>query len=424
MKNEKPLLRIILLCLPLLLISSAQCDSEIAPDQFAGSDGLLNEKELIEYLLVHDNKSFKDVWKAKPSSREITNEGGNLEQAKKKKSVKWELIQIKDREKSSGPYTPQQIQRKQINTKVGYAKRGLIGESILSEDNKTKYGPIRLRQKFEDWDKNIKSVGGASISYSNNRIEETGTWLSQGSLIYPIAYFEEPVDPTKEEKVYSKLALLPSITWEYHSVSSSSEADTKNLTFQLPVYYTILHNIQNNNKDISGDPTGLMSWRSEFYFSPYYLTDFDFDGAMVGANLTYEPILWISKFHTGSWVKLFKKSDIAYLFRIIPGLTYGRVLTESSYINRQEKDDMFALTTSLELRFKLFGKSSPWEVFGTYDLWYVFSGDSDGYADIFEAGSTWWFNDNVGLELKYQKGDTILTNTEIDLVTLNLQLRL
>lgn len=55
---------------------------------------------------------------------------------------------------------------------------------------------------------------------------------------------------------------------------------------------------------------------------------------------------------------------------------------------------------------------------------YDFSGDSEGYLDKLETGSTWWFNDNVGLDLKYQKGDKILSNKEIDLVTLNLELKL
>ncbi len=418
MKNEKTLLKTIFICLPLLFASSLAFAAEVTPDQFAGSDGLLDEKELIEFLLVHNKKSFQDVWEQEPSSREIANEGGNLEQAKKKKLLKWKLLEIKDTERSIGPYTPQQIQPKQIDSTVEYTKPGLFGKPRISKDEKTKYGPIRLRQKFEDWDKELVSIGGASISYSSNQIDKTETWGSQGSIIYPIAHYKERISPDEEGVVSSELALLPSIQWKY-----TSAADIENLAFKLPVYYSALHNIV-PNLDASGNPTGLVSWLSEFYFSSFYLTDFNFDGAMLGAELTYEPILSISGFKTGSWVNLFKKSDIVYLFRVMPGLNYSRVLSESSFIDREENDDMFAITGSLELRFKLFGSSSPWEIYSTYDLIYDLNGDSDGYSEIFEVGSTWWFTDNVGLELKYEKGDTPLTNEEIDLVTLNLQLRL
>lgn len=298
-----------------------------------------------------------------------------------------------------------------------YTKKGLIGEPLLSKDGTMQYGPIRLRQKVEDWNKDIvvTGLGGASVSYAHDRIEKTGTWQSQGSLIYPIEYVGEGVNYAGD----LKFALLPSVTWDYYSVDSSSRADTEDLTFRIPVYCTFMHDIQ-HNEDTPSD-AGLMYWRSEFYFSPYYLTDFDFDGAMVGLELNYEPILGISQFHTGSWVKLLKESDIAYLFRIIPGLTYGRVLEESPYINREENDDILALTTSLEVRFKLFGKSSPWEIYGTYDLWYDFNEETDEYSDILKIGSTWWFNEHIGMDIKYQKGDTILTNREIDLMTLNLQ---
>ncbi len=191
----------------------------------------------------------------------------------------------------------------------------------------------------------------------------------------------------------------------------------------MPANYTLNHEIEGMGNTILN---------SYFYFAPFYLTDFDFDGAMVGAQFTYEPKLNINGFQIGWWHGLCPDCDyvdkwpglIFYRFRIMPGLTYGHVLSESSFIDRQEKDDLFAATAYVELRFKLFEASLPVEVYGTYEFSYDFIGDVDGYSDELELGGTLWLNKNVGLDLKYQKGNTQLTNQEIDLLTLNLQLRL
>ena len=279
-----------------------------------------------------------------------------------------------------------------------YTILGVIGKPHISEDEDTEYGPIKIRQKFEDWSRDIYDVKGASISYSDDRIGNTGTWMTKGSVIYPII----------SERVFSDLAVLPSIQW-------NRETDViDELTFQLPVNYSVSHKVPED-----------IQWSSEFYLSAFYLTDFDFDGEMIGAELTYEPIIQIGKqFQTGNWHSLFGGTDITYLLRVIPGLTYSRILSEGLYIDREEKDDMFAVTGKLELGFMPFGKHTSWDIRGTYNFMYDFMGDSNGYSDQWSLSSTWWMHRNIGLELEYQKGDTALTNIEIDLVTLSLRLRL
>ncbi len=279
-----------------------------------------------------------------------------------------------------------------------YTILGVIGESYISKDGDTEYGPILLRQKFEDWSKDIYDVKGASISYSNDRIENTGIWMTKGSAIYPI----------KSDGVFSELTVLPSIQW-------NRETDViDELTFHLPVNYHVSHKVPED-----------IQWSSEFYLSLFYLTDFDFDGEMIGAELTYEPIIQIGRqFQTGSWHSLLGGTDITYLLRVIPGFTYSRILSESLYIDREKNDDMFAVTGKLELGFMPFGKYTSWDIRGTYNFMYDFIEDSDGYSDQWSVSSTWWMHKNVGLELEYQKGDTALTNIEIDLVKLSLKLRL
>ncbi len=321
------------------------------------------------------------------------------------------LTYAKDENKSDSNNTISKLAKLTYKTKV-------------SKDTNSTFGPVRLREKYEDWDKGLKEVDGAFISYANDRIEDTGIWQSKGALIYPISKRYQPRRDSEDwnKFVYTKLALLPTIKW-------NRQANTEELSFYLPIDYAISHRVR-RERDSSGNLKGLAQWRDDYYFSLSYMTDFDFEGAMINVEFKYEPtVMFGERFKTGSWHGLMDNSNrestgIVYLLRIIPGLIYSRVLSESAYIDRQEHDNIFAITTSLELRFKLFGKSSPWEVYGTYNIWYDFSGDLDGYSDILKIGSTWWLNDNVGLSLKYEKGDTPLTNKEIDLVTLNLQLRL
>ncbi len=299
-----------------------------------------------------------------------------------------------------------------------YTISGLIGQSFKSEDNNTEYGPIKIRQKVEDWRiKDITKVNGASISYFDDRIENSGTWATQGSIIYPIVGTKQRKNPTSSGPVYEEWALLPSIQW-------ARDTNQNELSFKLPISYYVSHTV-NRKRDTSGKLVGLSEWNDNFYVTPFYMTDFSFEGAMIGVELTYEPIIQVgSQFQTGSWISPFENSDIAYLFRVIPGINYSRVLSESSFIERKENDGKLAITAKLELGFMPFGENIPWEIHGTYDLSYDFTGDSNAYLDKWTANTTWWITDNVGLDLKYEKGDTPLTEKEIDLVTLNFEFRL
>ncbi len=296
----------------------------------------------------------------------------------------------------------------------------LTYKTIVSKDTNSIFGPIRLREKYEDWDKELREVDGAFISYSNDRIEDTGIWQSKGALIYPISKIYQPGRDSKDwdRLVFTKLALLPTIQW-------NKQANSEKLSFYLPIDYAVHHRIKTKN-----DSSGLTEWRDDYYFSLSYMTDFDFEGAMLNVELAYEPtIRFGERFKTGSWHGLMDNSNrentgVIYLLRIIPGLTYSRVLSESAFIDRAENDDIFGATASLELRFKLFGDDSPWDIYGKYDFLYDFTGVLDGYSDRWSAGTVWWITENVGLDLNYEKGDIALTNKEIDLLTLKLRLRL
>lgn len=297
----------------------------------------------------------------------------------------------------------------------------LYNARVFKDINIT-FGPILVREKYEDWSKELKDVGGAYISYTNDRAEDTGIWQSKGALIYPISttYHPERNSDDWERLNYIKLALLPTIKW-------NRQADMEVLSFYLPVDYAVSHNVYDSYGNLKGLAT---KWRDDYYFSLSYMTDFDFEGAMINVEFTYEPtVKFGQRFQIGSWHGLMdngnkESTEIVYLLRIIPGLTYSRVLSESAFFDREENDNLLGVTGSVELRLKLLGRDSPWDIYGKYDFLYDFAGDSSGYADRWDAGATCWINENVGLDLNYEKGDIALTNKEVDLVTLKLKLRI
>lgn len=291
----------------------------------------------------------------------------------------------------------------------------LLGEPKKYRD--TEYGPIFLRNKAEDWKKNIDAVSGASISYFDDRIEDSQTWATEGSIIYPITRTWQRNNNDQESPVYTELALIPSIAWV-------RDTNRNELKFQLPVSYFVSHNIK-RRRDTQGKLVGLQQWEDYFQLKPYYLTDFDFDGMIIGAELTYEPTIQIgSKFQIGSWISPFDESEVAYILHIIPSLNYSRVLSESSFINRKEHDDKFVIATHIELKFKPFGKKTPWEIGGEYKFLYDFSKDIDSYSNYWSTNAKWWFTKNIGMKLKYEKGNIPLTDKEVDLTTLSVEFRI
>ena len=410
------------------------------PEDFAGDDDVLNEKELVKFLLTNRKITYEKIHMQKVSKIQIENANGNIEYAKMKNVVIWDLLEIKDYIGDDPPYTPLQInaylnnttveeqQQNESNDSNKYSIKGLINKPYINK-NKTKIiGPILLRQKFEDWKKGkLKSIEGVKISYSENRLKDDRTWITKGSMIYPVRFSSgsQKKDLNQSEKtIFSESALLPTIKWNYVDISNDDNKDLEELTFQLPWYLEIMHNIE-NDFDKLGKPLSLSSFLSEFYISPFYTTDFDLDGEIIGLSLTYEPIVQIgTRFQTGSWHQFSKFWLPAYLFRIIPGLNYSHVLTDGDFINRDDNDDAFGITTSIEFGIQPFGDEVPWELKIAYDLFYDFTGEDDGYFNKFLAKMNYWFTENAGLTIDYQDGDDFISKKEVDLITFGLQVRM
>lgn len=400
--------------------------ASVQPENFTGNDDILDEKELIDFLLVYQGISFKKIWEWEVSEAEVAAEDGNVDQAKKKKEVKFLLADIKGIIGGPPPYKPIEITAYLENETVEDVERVRAeadeatkeGEQDKKESN-WKYGPILFREKLEDWDKKLKDIDGSTISYSDDRLDDIQTWKTEGNLIYPYIFFNE----TSEKELYKTRAILPSIKWKYNDLSKSDNEDIEELTFQISWFTRILHKLA-QYPDESGEIRDYRTWRSEFYFTPFYTTDFEFEGEIIGASITYEPIVQLGRFNTGSWHSLFGTLDSAYLLRFIPGGTYSHVLTEGEFANREESDNLLGITAHFEFGLRPFGKNVPWEVKLAYGILYDFTGEDEGYFENFTAKLSYWFSDNAGLTLGYEDGDQFLTKKKIDLISLGFEVRL
>ncbi|MEH0020748.1 MAG: hypothetical protein V6Z89_13910 [Desulfobacter sp.] len=407
------------------LVQPINLFGEIKPDQFTNADGVLTENELIEFFLVHYKITYQDVFTQKVP-KPFTNAEGNIQQAKKKFSVMDKLTEMEIKY-GIPPYEPIMVYAYIKNKTVKQIRREeaqAFGAESQPEKKYWTYGPIKIRDKFEDWNSDIKGVKGSTLAYSDNREKDNSTWATKGNLIFPIQFFKEG-DGADSEYNYAESALLPSIKWNYFDLNGGGGNDSESLTFQLPWYTRFSHKIVPVIDQDSGLPVGLASWASEFYITTIYNTDFDHDGEIVGTSFTYEPIIRVGQnFQTGSWLSLPTiRPPIGYLFRFIPGGIYSHVLSEGPYIKREENDDALGVTTSMELRIKPFGLNSPWEFRTDYELFHDFTGGDDGYFDKWEIALNYWFNDYVALSLEHQNGDDFLTKDEVDLITVGFQVR-
>ena len=405
----------------LLLCTSPHCLTyarSLNPQDFGNIDNLLGEQELVEFFIIHQNITYKKVWELDPEKLPPSWDRDD-EYNRKKFLVEPDLDEMKAKFMDSGPYTPIQVQAYIENTTV---------EEILSrttpeppgEKKSWNVATPKIRQKVEDWNKK-PNVDGVTI----NDLNDNHSWTTSGSIILPVTYYTD--SGLYRNESYSNRAFLPAIRWNYYDISDDDSKKKEELTLQLPLYARIAHKIIPRMDKATGEPVepvGLASWSSEYYFTPFYTTDFDFNGEIIGINLTYEPIIHVGKgFQTGSWHKFSRTGTTAYLLRLIPGVTYSHVLTEGNYFNREENDDNFGPLVSLELGLKPFGINGPWEVKASYEMYYDFTGDDDGYFDKYGGSLSYWISENTAMTLKYTDGDNFLSKQMIDQLSLGLQVR-
>jgi hypothetical protein len=284
--------------------------------------------------------------------------------------------------------------------------KGLYGAPWESEALKLKLGPIRIRKTLDDWDGDLDDVDGATLSFEQNELDDSKTWSSEGALIYPVS---RSLATSFGSYRSARLTVLPSVTWKLSDVSSSTN-DVEDLAFQLPISLHGRHPMSGNT-----------FWVDDFLLSPYYHTDFHFDADVVGAELTYSPYIKISRFAVGGWTGLFGKT--AYLLRVAPKINASEVLRTSRFLDRPNDDTRISLGARLEAGLRPFGEDNPWELKATYTFGYDVAG-TDKYSDLFEAKTTYWFVKKVGLTFSFQKGETPVSDKNLNLLKLGLEVKL
>ncbi len=332
--------------------------SKPSPNEFKGVNEYLEEPELIQFFLAYYEISYAYVHRINPPQVFIDAEEGDIRRAKEKLAVYSYLLALYD--KYTKPYTPVKVLA-YVNDKSPPE----IEEELATEEENTwslfkpyqkeksnwRFGQLMFRQKVEDWNKGVGDVEGVFVSYADNRLKENRTWATKGSISYPVQFFSESKGEGEDSNPnynYGNFAIIPSIKWNYFDLSDDETKDAEELTFITSFYSSVSHKI--DGFDAYSARSGLSSFRSDFYLSPFYSTDFDFDGEILGTNLTYEPVMQFGEsFQTGSWHKLTESLPPAYLLRFIPGLTYSHVASEGPFIKREKNDDSFGTTASFEL---------------------------------------------------------------------------
>jgi hypothetical protein len=372
---------------------------DVEPDAFVGGDSLLDQNELRRYHINRENLSPDEPL---TDSRVMV----------------W-LGDLRDHLKKEPPYTPDEVRRGENRTKDDVQRleiTGILRRSLTNAPFGEKWGPFRIRKNVDDWNKGLNDVSGASISYQKDWIEKAHTWSSEGALIYPILLTSASDRPGTAYSS-SELWIFPAATWKVSEISNKTN-DVEDLQFQFPISFG------GNRRSFAGwHPSAPWQWRDELTLSPFFHTDFHGEGKIVGGILNYEALFQFGNFEVGQWHSI-GGTKVAYLFRARPKLEFSKVLQGSRFIDRPKGDEWIRGGATLDFGLRPFGKNAPWEIKSSYSSLYNFNGGKDAYSDLFEAKTTYWFNDNVGLSFSFQKGETPISDKAIKLLTLGLEVKL
>lgn len=280
-------------------------------------------------------------------------------------------------------------------------------------------GPFLLRKSADDWLKERKDTEGAKVAYADNRIDKQTTWSTEGALLYPMRLWQRNVAPNSTEFFGSQsIQFIPSASWKVVNIAETNKGDIEELMFQLPVVWSVTHR-------------GAGWWRnSHVGLTPYYHTDFHFDGEVFGGKLTWTPVFRqevendyrgpLLSVNTG-YRDLWRSAPLRYYIGLVPALDFNHFSRTNLFITREKHDDYFRAGGKAELGLKTAGYPSL-ELLASYEAFAGLHGAPD-FSDLISLKSKFWFSDYAGVFLQYDKGDTPVAQKKIDLVTFGLELR-
>lgn len=285
--------------------------------------------------------------------------------------------------------------------------------------SKSSFGPFRLRRSTTELDPlsqtielagldaKIQDAKGARFGLTDNRLAGgTRTWNTEGALMLPFHYVY-----TGNIGGDTIFHAAPSVSWNFLKQEAAAAAEINELKFSAPVTLD----------------TGHLTFTTE----PFYQTDTDFKGEIIGVlgSLAYRgkfPLIgklneW-QTWYQGSTREVHAKWNAKAL------VDYSDVREGSPWIKRAVDNDWLRLGGEASFDIGLYGKPDspvmPAPI--TLSLSYRYMDTVNGVggdSDLFKASLTYWINNYAGITAEYQKGDTPVAKKEIDLFTLGVELR-
>lgn len=281
--------------------------------------------------------------------------------------------------------------------------------TVIGADRVTvRRGPIALRKTPDDWQDDLTDAAGAKLTHAKNRLTDKSTWVTQGALIFPIDRLTDR--PAGES---SSWHVRPSVSWNVSQVEHTRTGDAEELQLDVPFVY-------------SANRNGSVVRNHEISFAPYFLTDFGLRGKVVGASLSYSPVIKAAgdagiDLNLG-YKPLFAGSGWLAKAALVPTLDYNHLVTDSRFIERDDHPDYFRGGGGVQLGFKTERKPAL-EISGAYKGFWRLQNAGPNHSELLTVSGKLWFNDNFGVTLEHQKGSTPVADKDVDLTTLGLEVR-
>lgn len=304
-------------------------------------------------------------------------------------------------------------------------------------------GPLRLRKSIVDRDallerrgeitksgpeEGITKISGATFSFSDNRLPDGDReWDTQGALYMPFDWIhteftEVPSTGANRPRGSTHFHIAPGAEWKYHRADKEDGPDINELKLSVPFSLDTPVGTNGNYLTVTAEP--------------FYQTDFDFDGRIVGAlgTISYRGKVPLLR-KVNDWVALRPGPDQGLYRRIVleGNVDYSNVERASNWISRPEGDHWLRVGGKVGLdiayRPKHLGQSPAYERksnvidFSLSYRWMDTLSGNGGSSDIFDAKLTYWINDFAGITAQYQRGDTPVAEATIDLLTFGIELR-
>lgn len=393
--------------------ASAQDPFEYTPSDaeailFAGENDRLSEAELVEYLLVRGSVTYGQL-------RPPFGFHGDIEARKRAVLAKvlGKLAKGLGQIPAEGylANTVQDFLDSQARPApiLGIDAPGITSAVVTSEgEGKARSrGPVYLRATPQDLGAR-KKAKGATLQFVDNKLDGGGSqWTTQGSLVYPFVWEWNRTGGLSEE-----LKLGPALSWR---VIEGATQEIDDLQVAVPIWWG-----QNHGGDAWID-------RTEISLMPYAHTDWSLDGWTVGATLTAEPVSKLGPLTVGDYHALIEGEKLgeilAYRLQVMPKVDYSNVLDAGGHTTRDASHDWLRAGGKIGLGLRFFGNRSPLEMEASYEHLAGIGGGAEDARYFLASITQWLYEDQVGLTLKYEDGETPVSQKDIDQLTLGLDLR-